>query len=148
VPGPRDGPYASKLATPSAPRVEGVATGTAGPLTGDAPWALSALPECFRQTYAVRGPLAYVNAHLAPGAPPRNRWHRARAGRLVAADCTVVLMGRTALVTRGDTRLVVPADARFSIAGDRLVLDRYAGGAEDVRVYALRDGKAPVFAAR
>jgi hypothetical protein len=59
----------------------------------------------------------------------------------------VTLAGDTALVTRGDTRLVVPSDARFSTAGDRLILDRFAGGAEDVRVYTLRDGKAPAFRA-
>lgn len=144
---PRDAPYSTKLASPGAARVEGMGSGTAAPLVGDAPWALSALPECFRQLHTVRGSQAYVNAHLAVIAPPRGTWHRALAGRLTTADCTVTLAERTALVTRGDTRLVVPGDARFSIAGDRLILDRFAGGAEDVRVYVLRDGKIPTFRA-
>jgi hypothetical protein len=144
---PRDAPYASKLASPGVPRVEGDGSGTAAPLVGDAPWALSALPECFRQLHAVRGAPSYVNAHLSGVAPPRRMWQRAFAGRLVAADCVVTLVGRTANVTRGDTRLVVPSDARFSIAGRRLILDRFADGSEDVRVYVLRDGKAPAFGA-
>jgi hypothetical protein len=144
---PPDAPYSSKLASPGVPRYEGVASGTAPPLVGDAPWALSALPECFRQTHAVRGSRAFVNAHLAMIAPPRGTWHPALAGRLATADCIVTLAGHAALVTRGDTRLVVPGDARFSIVGKRLILDRFAGGAEDVRVYALRDGKTPAFRA-
>jgi len=143
----RDVPYASKLASPGVPRIEGTVNGTAAPLVGDAPWALSALPECFRQLRTLRGSPPYVSAHIGLIAPPRGTWRRALAGRLATADCIVRISGRTAIVTRGDTRLVVPSDARFSIAGDRLILDRFAGDAEDVRVYALRDGKAPAFRA-
>ena len=141
----RDAVASSKLASPGVPRREGASDATAAPLAGDAPWALSALPDCFRQLHAIRGGQAYVNAHLAQIAAPRASWHRARRGRLATADCVVTIAGRSALVTRGDTRLRVPPDARFSIAGTRLILDRFADGLEDVRVYALRDGKAPAF---
>ena len=142
---PHDAVYSAKLASPGVPRREGDAGATAVPLSGDAPWALSALPDCFRQLHAIHGPPDYVNAHLAQLAPPRATWHRARSGRLRSADCVVTIVGASANVVRGDTRLHIPADARFSIAGPRLILDRFSGGTEDLRVYERRDGNAPAF---
>lgn len=141
-------PYGTGVAPsapPPGPGSTSLATGAA--LEGDAPWALSALPECFRQKRAIGGPLAYVRAHEA--GLERAAWKRVRNVRLATADCRLDVGERSAVVVRsGDTRLRVPPDARFYVWDRDLVIDRYANGAESVRVYALRDGSAPAFAAR
>ena len=110
------------------------------PVTGEAPWALSALPGCFRQRSSASGPPAFARASIPQGA-------RLVTGdaTLRVADCTLVVHAGWALVTRGDNRLRVPAPARFYVAGDRLILDRSDGGRENVRVYGLAGGVRPAF---
>jgi len=136
---------------PSAPRTErastyssdaratpGVASRDDGPLagaavSGEAPWALSALPGCFREVRRARGPLAFVRATLPPGAT------HVRAGTtLRIADCTLTIGHQTAVVSRGENRFTVPAVARFSRSGGLLILERDDGPLGDVRVYAPR----------
>ncbi len=50
------------------------APATARPFTGQGPWVLSALPDCFDEQSRVRGPYAEVEAKL----PPAGRSRRAR----------------------------------------------------------------------
>lgn|GEM_PF-488168 len=115
----------------------------AGPPTvsGNAPWALSALPACFRQRSSARGPAAFARAHIPPGARPV-----AAGSTLRVADCTLEVRADSAVVTRGANRLVIPPVARLYVAGARLILDRSEGPHDDVRVYVLTGGAAPAFA--
>jgi hypothetical protein len=116
---------------------------TPEPMTGDAPWALSAVPECFRQEESDVGSPAFAHPHIPHGARPL-----ARTGteRLVTADCTLDVTGATAELRRGDTVLRIPAPSTFSVAGRILVLDRREGPRERVRLYVLRSGALPSFA--
>ena len=52
--------------SPSPPRFQAPSSRTPEPVTGEAPWALSALPECFAQTEEVRGTERFVRAHVPP----------------------------------------------------------------------------------
>jgi hypothetical protein len=94
---------------------------TPPPLRGAAPWALSAVPECFQQTSKATGTLAYVLGHLAPGAV------MLRPGSVVrAADCVVTVRSDSVELDRRSDRLLVPAPSR---------LYRRSGG------YALLEGE-------
>lgn len=107
-----------------------------GAFAGDAPWALSALPECFVQESRTTGPLRFVMAHLPKGAtlvlPGRT---------LTAADCSVFVKGNEVWVWRGKDRLRVPppsqlyASGRLS-AGGTLALLQGGGRGYDLRVYS------------
>jgi hypothetical protein len=103
---------------------------TTTPLSGDAPWALSALPECLTQTSESRGSLAYLRAHLPAGAaaivPP---------ARLVYGDCNIAIAGNEAFVRRGDDRLRIPPRALFYRAGNTLALIRRDATGNELRVY-------------
>lgn len=97
---------------------------------GDAPWAMSALPECFTQVSKTSGPRAYVLAHLPAGATMM------RPGESVSlSDCTLQVSGDTILVTRGADRLRIPPIARLYRAGTSLALLRGGGGGLELRVY-------------
>jgi hypothetical protein len=115
---------------------------TPEPMTGDAPWALSAVPECFRQNESDVGPPAFAHPHIPPGARPVPR---TGTERLVTADCTLDVTGATAELRRGDTVLRIPAPSAFLVAGRVLVLDQREGSRERVRLYALSSGAAPAF---
>ncbi len=121
--------------TPSASRVQSRATIVPSAVRGNAPWALSALPECFRQELAARGPLRFVRSRLPAGA-------RAIAAGTVLnqADCVVTFGVRTIGVMRGDVRLVVPPDTRAFVAGGSLAVLRRAGANAELRVYRAGDG--------
>jgi len=89
--------------------------GSPPPLTGEAPWALSVLPECFRQLSEISGPRAYVLAHLPQRIPLR--------GVVVHAhDCTLRIASGSAVVQRGADRLVLPKSAFFHVGDDLAVL--------------------------
>ncbi len=107
-----------------------LAGGTAAPLHGDAPWALSALPECLLQTSESTGSLAYVRAHLPPHAvaiaPPAT---------LIYGDCSISFTGDEAYVRRGDDRFRIPPSVRFYRADGLLALVRETPGQVDLRVY-------------
>ncbi len=107
---------------------------------GAAPWALSVVPECFRQRASFAGRPAFARAHL-PAAARRVP----DGGVLRTADCTLTIRGEAAALRRGTDRFVVPAPARFYVAGARIVLDQRDGAREEVRVYALRSGAVPSF---
>ena len=114
-------------------------SGTAAPLQGDAPWALSALPECLTQTTKSRGPRAYVLAHLPAGAvaiaPPAT---------LVYGDCSISIAGDEAYVRRGTDRLRIPPRARFYRAPGSLALFRETPDGAELRVYQPVRAGSPV----
>jgi hypothetical protein len=104
--------------------------GTAAPLSGDAPWALSALPECLVQVTKSTGSARYVRAHLpaksVPLVPPK---------RLVYGDCAIDIENDEAIVRRGADRLRIPPRAQFyRTAGFFSMIRETARGAE-LRVY-------------
>jgi hypothetical protein len=99
-------------------------------MSGDAPWALSALPECFIQMSETSGPPAYVMSHVPPGAVQL----RAPA-TLRYADCTVSIAGDEAYVTRGPDRFRIPPKAWFYRSATQLALLRQDSRGTELRVY-------------
>lgn len=99
-------------------------------LAGDAPWALSALPECLTQTSESRGPVRYVLARLPKGAVPI-----VPPASLVYGDCTIQIVGDEAYVNRGHDRLRIPPRVRFYRTADSIVLIRDDQESAELRVY-------------
>ncbi|MGC1381381.1 MAG: hypothetical protein WA814_10225 [Candidatus Baltobacteraceae bacterium] len=112
--------------------------GSPAPLRGDAPWALSALPECLIQISESTGPQGYVRAHLPPGSEPV-----APPATLVYGDCTIFIAGDEAFVRRGADRLHIPPHVRFYRAPGSLALIRESRVGVELRVYQppQRNGK-------
>jgi len=102
----------------------------ASALAGDAPWALSALPECLSQTSESRGPVRYVLARLPKGAVPI-----VPPASLVYGDCTIRIVGDEAYVSRGHDRLRIPPRVRFYRTADSIVLIRDDQESAELRVY-------------
>ena len=98
---------------------------------GDAPWAMSALPECFQQQSKTTGPYGYVMAHLPPGMTMLRSGETATFG-----DCALQVKGDTVLVTRGSDRLRIPPVARLYRNGSTVALVRSGNGGLELRVYA------------
>lgn len=102
-------------------------------LRGDAPWALSAFPECATQTSETTGPSAYVLAHL-----PRGATEVSPPATLTAGRCTIALVGDAAYVRRGADRYRIPPRVRLYRAPGRIALLRSdPSGGNDLRVYEL-----------
>jgi hypothetical protein len=101
------------------------------PFIGDAPWALSALPECLLQKAEASGPPAFVRAALPKGAQPI-----AAPATLQYRDCTIQIRADDALVTRGADRLHIPPDAHFYRLGNRLLLLYEDASGAQLRTYA------------
>jgi hypothetical protein len=120
--------YARASAKPGA--FAGFERATEAPLSGDAPWALSALPECLTQTTESEGSFAYVRAHLPAGAVPI-----LPPARLVYGDCSIRIVGDEAYVRRGVDRLRIPPRVQFYRADGLLVLIRRATQGDELRVY-------------
>jgi hypothetical protein len=100
--------------------------------TGNAPWALSALPDCFSQRSQTTGSMSYVRARLPSGAQP------VRAGaRLVYGPCTILVRNDELLVERGSDHLRVPPHATLYTTGDSLALLRTSGSGTDLRIYDI-----------
>lgn len=120
--------YARVAPKPGAPGA--AVTGETAPLRGDAPWALSALPECLTQVSKSTGSASYVRAHLPPGAvrivPP---------ARLSYGDCKISIDGDQAFVRRGDDRFRVPPSVQFYRADGELAMMRESAGGVELRVY-------------
>lgn len=100
------------------------------PFIGDAPWALSALPECLLQREESRGTVAYVRSHLPADA---KRIHA--PATLHYADCTIRLVGNQAKIQRGRDRFRIPPIARFYLIGNRLALLRIVAKRAELRIY-------------
>ncbi len=107
-----------------------VRSGAIAPLSGDAPWALSALPECLTQLSKSAGSTRYVIAHL-----PKNAVRIAPPAHLAFGDCTIAIDGREAFVRREDDRFRIPPSVQFYRAGAELVMLREAAGSVELRVY-------------
>jgi HAMP domain-containing protein len=97
---------------------------------GDAPWALSALPECLQQTSESNGTLAYVRSKLPPGAT-----EVAPGTQLTYADCTIFVGDGELFVRRGPDRLRVPPRVALYRADGGLALLRYEGERGKLLIY-------------
>jgi len=112
------------------PGAASIAAGAVAPLHGDAPWALSALPECLIQTSEANGSLAYVRAHLPEGvvavAPPAT---------LTYGDCRIIIAGDEASVRRGQDNLRIPPRVQFYRGEGVLAMIRETPAGDELRVY-------------
>jgi hypothetical protein len=100
------------------------------PLSGDAPWALSALPECLTQISKSTGSMRYVIAHL-----PKNAVWIAPPAHLSFGDCAISIDGREAFVRRGNDRFRIPPSVKFYRAHGEIAMLREAAGSVELRVY-------------
>jgi len=113
-------------------RISEGAGASQGNMIGDAPWALSALPDCFVQRTEATGSRAYVEARIPAGAQPVPDGTRLRYG-----PCTILVRESELLVERGADRLRVPPRATLYTAGDKLVLVRASGKTAVLRTYEI-----------
>lgn len=101
-----------------------------GALRGDAPWALSALPECLRQRSEATGPRAFVLARVPADVTPV-----AAGSNLNYGACTISVGNGEAYVTRGPDRLRIPPHVQFYRAPGVLALLRSGGSVYELRIY-------------
>ena len=95
-----------------------------------APWALSALPECLRQTFEASGSHAYVAAHLPAG------YALQPSGTVLRySDCVISTHGKDVFVRRGKDRFSVPAPAELFRKGSSIALIHDTGARAVLRVY-------------
>jgi len=107
---PQDSPYVTRGTPSPATGPDGEPSRAPEPMTGVAPWAMSAVPDCFEQTALVRGTRTYVDARLPSGFIAIPDGAVVRSG-----DCTVRRVDTALDVRRGDgLRLEVPAVLRFA----------------------------------
>ena len=99
-------------------------------LRGDAPWALSALPDCFMQQTEWSGSTTYVEAHL-PGSAQKV----APGTHLHYGPCTIFVRNGEVSVSRGVDRLRIPPDATLYRDGSELLLLRITGHSGVLRSY-------------
>ncbi len=111
-------------------RVSASPATTSRPFTGEGPWVLSALPDCFVERSRVRGPLAGVRAKLPPAAD-----RIAPGTTLQVGTCTLVVRARDIWVDRGSDRLRVPPEAALYRVDGRLTLAVRSGGELEIRRY-------------
>jgi hypothetical protein len=116
--------------TPSAPRSQGSEKSPKSAVRGDAPWALSALPDCARQHSEAHGPPERVRPLIPRGARPA-------AGRLIAGPCSVEVTANGIFVTRGEDRLRIPPPARLLRWDDRYYLYTQDRKGSVLRVYSF-----------
>ncbi len=116
------GPGRGTMAPKPAPPLPAASMPPRG-LRGNAPWALSALPECLIQTEEWKGTASAVRAHLPAGAI-----RILAPATLHYADCTVTVTDAQAFVVRSDTQLRIPPYATFyRLSGNGLALLRSSG---------------------
>lgn len=98
----------------------------------EAPWVLSALPECLLPQSVFRAKsVGAVLAHLPAGA------RRVAPGTaLTYRNCRIDVRSSDAVVTRGDDRFHIPPRSQLFRTPTKLVLLRFSGRAE-LRVYTL-----------
>jgi hypothetical protein len=134
--------YSDVSASPGRPHPEATVSSSPRPVEGNAPWALSALPECFRQKAVLAGTVAFVRASKFKIVDANAR---RVVGTVRVADCTLSIERDRAFVERGDNHLIVPPSAIFYFKekDDRLILDRQSRGREELRVYAWAPGTVP-----
>jgi hypothetical protein len=103
-----------------------------GPLGAQAPWALSALPECLLQQTVWRArTIAGLRPHLPASAqliPPGSILNNPK--------CTLEIRRNDATVTRGKDRFHIPPDSHFYSYDDELIFVRQSRAAE-MRTYKI-----------
>ncbi len=99
-------------------------------LAGDAPWALSALPECFEQLSVDTGNRGFLLRHL-----PADSIRVAPPARLEYADCWIYIVRDEVYVQRGRDAFRIPPPARLYRSPGRLSLLRTSAGGGELRVY-------------
>jgi hypothetical protein len=104
--------------------------GVTVPFRGDAPWALSALPECLTQLSVSTGRLAYVRSRVPAGATPV-----VPPATFSYGDCTISVTGDEADVRRGNDRFHIPGSVRFYRGPALLAVLRKSGGGNELRIY-------------
>jgi hypothetical protein len=120
--------YARAVPKPAAQPHSG--GGRAPGFAGDAPWALSALPECLSQVSMSSGSARYVRARIPSGAVRVDA-----PARLTYGDCTIAITGNAALVSRGADRFTIPPSVEFYRAAGLLAVMRESEGNVELRVY-------------
>ena len=101
-----------------------------GPLGAEAPWALSALPECLlQQTVWHARTTAGLQPHMPGAARPI-----AAGSILTYRNCTLEIRRNDATVTRGKDRFHIPPDSHFYSYDDELIFVRQSRAAE-LRTY-------------
>lgn len=121
---------ASPSGTPSAPRSQPPASAGPAAVRGDAPWALSALPDCARQHSETRGSIEFVTRAIPKDATPVS-------GHLQAGPCAIDVTATGILIVRGKDRLHIPPPARLLYAGGRYYLYERDRKGAILRVYSL-----------
>ena len=116
--------------TPTPARSESNGGEGRGNVAGDAPWALSALPDCARQHFAVRGSTAAVRAKIPAAAT-------VVGGEIVAGPCTIRITPNGIDVARDLDHLRIPPPAQLLRAGNRYYLYRHSGERAELRAYSL-----------
>lgn len=105
---------------------------SAAPIAGDAPWALSALPDCFHQEVEWSGSATYVDAHLP------TTMARVPAGtKLAYGSCTISVGDGELSVRRGDDRFRIPPHATLYRSPDGLALLRSSHHHAVLRTYTI-----------
>ncbi|MGH7660599.1 MAG: hypothetical protein ACRENA_06755 [Vulcanimicrobiaceae bacterium] len=121
---------ASPSGTPSAPRSQTPSSPGLTAVRGDAPWALSALPDCAHQYSETRGTLAFVTRAIPHGAT-------AVSGHLQAGPCSIDVVPSGILIVRGKDRLRIPPPARLLYEDGRYYLYEHDRKDAVLRVYSL-----------
>jgi len=121
---------AAATGTPTVEQHVAEAPATARPFTGQGPWVLSALPDCFDEQSRVRGPFAEVEAKL-----PRAAYRIAPGTTLRVGACTLVVRAQDIWVERGPDRLRVPPQAVLYRTAGRLTLAVRSGHELEIRRY-------------
>jgi hypothetical protein len=96
----------------------------------DASWALSVLPECWKQAAKSTGDAQYVRAHLPPDSVQEPAGTAIRAN-----DCTLLVRGSDAVVERGRDRLRLPAPTYIFRSPQRLSVFSLHGANAELRTY-------------
>jgi hypothetical protein len=111
---------------------------SAAGVVGNAPWALSALPECFVQDLEANGTYAFARSKLPAAMQPIMPGYR-----LQSDDCMLHVRAHSGVVDRGTEQLVIPPDARFFWSSSQLALLRKTGSLGELRLYHVT-GRAPI----
>jgi len=117
----------------ASPNAQGDMTQRGGgdvPISGDAPWALSALPDCATQTSFARGPIPFVRSKLPRGAVA------IPAGTTVPLGACTILVGDGEIrIQRGLDHLRIPPLATLYRTDKGFALLRRSGKTAELRVY-------------
>jgi len=100
------------------------------PLSGDAPWALSALPDCATEIRFARGPIAFVRSKV-----PSDAEAISPGTTLAFGACTILVGDGEVRVQRGRDRLRIPPLATLYRTAKGLALLHQSGKTGELRIY-------------